>query len=108
MTTWKIGGTATLHSGGRVSGSGRIATELRRIVDGKPDVQALPVPMSKTPWAPASDYVLDCFAHHVACELGVPCDTDYVPDEADAPPDLRRRLEEWRRNANEVFVGTVH
>jgi hypothetical protein len=109
MAEWHFSDGSVLSSGGKVSGNGPAAVELRRALNSPwYRVQALPHPMDDSPLDPNSDFLLDVLADQVARDTRTTATTEYEFDYDDAPPELAKKLHETRRLSQWALYGLVH
>jgi hypothetical protein len=109
MTTWKFSDGSILKSGGKVTGAGKAAAEMRgRFGDPDDRVGIFPEPMRGVPMDRASDYMLDVFALEVAWATRTKVVTTYERDEDDLPKELRERWRAFREGQMNAPFGRIY
>jgi hypothetical protein len=89
---WTFDDGTVLHLGGLVDGRSPLASRVRTAVDEGAFCTPAPRPCSDVPVIWTNAYLVDVWAREVAHLLGVEVRSDYVRDERDAPPIVRRLL----------------
>jgi hypothetical protein len=97
MPTWKVG-DATIESGGKVTGDGTYANEIRRALEVGSATFYLDAPPNSYRVDPKSDWALHRYLGDYAAYCRVEMTTDYVPKDEDIPADVAELLAELAAN----------
>jgi hypothetical protein len=91
MATWKVG-DATIESGGKVTGKGINADDIRRALESGAATFYLEAPPSAYPVDAKNDWMLHRYLLEYTAYCRVEMTTDYVPRDEDIPPEVAEML----------------
>jgi hypothetical protein len=110
MATWTFQDGSKLATGGVVTGDG-VAADHMGVLLHYPvvEVRVVPIPGPTVQLDRKSNFLLDYFANEVALAVKQTVTTDYDLRLDDAPPRVRKLIEEARRSVDhgEAPIGTV-
>jgi hypothetical protein len=100
MPTWKVG-DATIESGGKVTGTGVNADDIRRALESGAASFYPEAPPGSYPVDPKNDWTLHRYLLEYAAYNRVEMTTDYVPKDEDIPPKVAELIAMLAANPRE-------